>query len=231
LTLPASTDGIWRIGVIAAASGAKSPQMAAAGAPSRAIQEWMGHADAKTTEIYRHYAPDPTHGAAFVERTERVRSLPTLSQAAQFIGMDTGGMSRIVRSLGIEPQRWGRRDKHLAAAQVLQIARVAQRASLEEVAGNILEWTEQKHPDAVQRTTAEIDAFFAELPDPTATPANDSSPSCAPPYRRDGRTRPRRSGALTRAPGPMSALDRRAETARPIESYARTTRRARGALS
>lgn len=106
-------------------------------------------------------------------RTERVRSFPTLSQAAQFVGLDTGGMSRIVRSLGIEPQRWGRRDKHLTVAQVLQIARVAQRASLEEVAGNILEWTEQKHPDAVQRTTAEIDAFFAELPDPTATPANE----------------------------------------------------------
>lgn len=43
-------------------------QMAAAGAPLRAIQEWMGHADAKATEIYRHYAPDPTHGAALVEQ-------------------------------------------------------------------------------------------------------------------------------------------------------------------
>ncbi len=43
-------------------------QMAAAGAPLRALQEWMGHADAKTTEIYAHYAPDPTGGAGFAER-------------------------------------------------------------------------------------------------------------------------------------------------------------------
>jgi hypothetical protein len=28
----------------------------------------MGHADADTTEVYRHYAPDPTHGADLVER-------------------------------------------------------------------------------------------------------------------------------------------------------------------
>lgn len=106
-------------------------------------------------------------------RADRVRSLPTLSQAAEFIGLDTGGMSRTVRALGVEPQRWGRRDKHLEVAQVLQVTRVAQRASLEEVAGSILEWTEQNHPDAVQQTTAEIDAFFAELPAPTAAPADE----------------------------------------------------------
>jgi integrase len=43
-------------------------QLAAAGVPLRTIQEWMGHADAKTTEIYRHYAPDAIHGADLVER-------------------------------------------------------------------------------------------------------------------------------------------------------------------
>jgi hypothetical protein len=106
-------------------------------------------------------------------RADRVRSLPTLSQAARFIGLDTGGMSRTVRTLGIEPLRWGRRDKHLEAAQVLRIARVAQRASLEEVAGSILEWTEQNHPDAVQQMSDEIDAFFAGLPAPTAAPADE----------------------------------------------------------
>ncbi|HEY3946084.1 MAG TPA: hypothetical protein VGL78_12730 [Solirubrobacteraceae bacterium] len=106
-------------------------------------------------------------------RAERVRSLPTLSQAARFIGLDTGGISRTVRALGVEPQLWGRRDKHLEIAQVLQVARVAQRASLEEVAGSILEWTEQNHPEALKQATAEIDAFFAELPPPIATPADE----------------------------------------------------------
>jgi integrase len=36
-------------------------RMAAAGAPLRAVQEWMGHSDYRTTSLYAHYAPDLTN--------------------------------------------------------------------------------------------------------------------------------------------------------------------------
>ncbi len=41
--------------------------MAAAGAPLRAIQEWMGHRDIQTTQVYADYAPDPSQGAVWAE--------------------------------------------------------------------------------------------------------------------------------------------------------------------
>ena len=42
--------------------------MAAAGAPLRTLQGWMGHRDYKTTEIYADFAPDPTQGALWAQR-------------------------------------------------------------------------------------------------------------------------------------------------------------------
>jgi hypothetical protein len=42
-------------------------QMAAAGAPLRAIQEWMGHRDYRTTSIYADHAPDPSNGRRWAE--------------------------------------------------------------------------------------------------------------------------------------------------------------------
>jgi hypothetical protein len=42
--------------------------MAAAGAPLRAIQEWMGHTDSRTTSLYADYAPDAQNGAGWAAR-------------------------------------------------------------------------------------------------------------------------------------------------------------------
>jgi integrase len=42
--------------------------MAAAGAPLRAIQEWMGHADVRTTTIYADYAPDASGARVWAAR-------------------------------------------------------------------------------------------------------------------------------------------------------------------
>jgi hypothetical protein len=51
--------------------------MAAAGAPLRAIQEWMGHSNYQTTLAYADYAPDPSHGTAWAERAFGSRPNPT----------------------------------------------------------------------------------------------------------------------------------------------------------
>jgi integrase len=43
-------------------------RMASAGAPLRAVQEWMGHRDFRTTLIYADYAPDLSQGARWAAR-------------------------------------------------------------------------------------------------------------------------------------------------------------------
>jgi hypothetical protein len=98
-------------------------------------------------------------------RSDYVRSLPTLSDAATLIGIDPSGVSRAVKRLGIEPLAWGNREKHLSVADVLRLAIHARRAALEEVGGGLLEWAEREHPTQVDAIRAEIDEFFAALPE------------------------------------------------------------------
>jgi integrase len=56
-------------------------RMAAAGVPMRTLQEWMGHRNLATTEIYADDAPDPAYGAAFAERAFTAQPTEEKSQA------------------------------------------------------------------------------------------------------------------------------------------------------
>jgi integrase len=55
-------------------------RMAGAGVPLRTIQHWMGHADAKTTQVYAHYQPSEheadTVDQAFSEQPRATRTSP-----------------------------------------------------------------------------------------------------------------------------------------------------------
>jgi integrase len=60
-------------------------RMAAAGVPLRTIQHWMGHADAKTTQVYAHYQPSEheadTVDQAFSSESQTARA-PALARAS-----------------------------------------------------------------------------------------------------------------------------------------------------
>jgi integrase len=54
-------------------------RMAAAGVPLRTIQHWMGHADAKTTQVYAHYQPSD-HEADTVDQAFEVTRGPVAAR-------------------------------------------------------------------------------------------------------------------------------------------------------
>lgn len=56
---------------------------------------------------------------------------------------------------------------------MLRIAANAKRLALEEVGGGLLDWAEREHPAQVAAIRAEIDAFFAALPELQATASDE----------------------------------------------------------
>lgn len=60
---------------------------AAAGVPLRTLQEWMGHRDAKTTQVYADYAPSAQEGAL----VERAFALPEEARESAFESASAAG--------------------------------------------------------------------------------------------------------------------------------------------
>lgn len=96
---------------------------------------------------------------------ERDPALPTFTEAEALIMTGPSEIARAVTALGIESIAPESGESRLAIADVCRIAIHAQRAALEEVGGGMLDWAEREHPDQAGAIRAEIDAFFATLPE------------------------------------------------------------------
>jgi hypothetical protein len=94
-------------------------------------------------------------------RADVVHALPTYQEAAELIEIHPSGITRAVAKLGIQPELWGGTEKHLRALDVLKIAAQARRASVEEVAGGLLERVAHE-PAQHEAVRVEIDGYLAE---------------------------------------------------------------------
>jgi len=106
-------------------------------------------------------------------RADLVRTLPTYQEAAELIEIHPSGITRAVAKLDIEPQLWGGVEKHLQVLDVLRIAAQARRASVEEVAGGLLERAADD-PVREEAIRTEIDRYFTEAHQPPQPTPQDS---------------------------------------------------------
>jgi hypothetical protein len=95
-------------------------------------------------------------------RADFIRALPTYQEAAELIEIHPSGITRAVAKLDIQPELWGGTEKHLRAFDVLRIAAQARRASIEEVAGGLLERA-ANDPAQHEAVRAEVDRYLAEV--------------------------------------------------------------------
>jgi hypothetical protein len=101
-----------------------------------------------------------------VDRAGYVAALPTFAQSAAMIGIHPSGIGRAAKRLGIEPVRWGNRDKHLSVADLMRLAEDAHRETVQTVASRLLEQVAREHPDHAAAIRADLDAFTSELAPP-----------------------------------------------------------------
>jgi DNA-binding Lrp family transcriptional regulator len=89
---------------------------------------------------------------------------PTLSQAAKLLGVSPSTLSR--RS-DVVPEAMGARDKRLPATEVLRLAAIYRKRSINEVALDLIEYAREHASAYVPEIEREVERFFALLPPPS----------------------------------------------------------------
>lgn len=91
---------------------------------------------------------------------------PTMSQAAAVLGVSASTLSRR-RDLACE--RMGERDKRVPVAEVLRLAAVYRKRSINGVAADLIRHVRERAPAHVEQVEEEVERFFEQLQAPAAS--------------------------------------------------------------
>ncbi|MCW2982945.1 MAG: hypothetical protein JWR63_515 [Conexibacter sp.] len=93
-----------------------------------------------------------------IDRAESLRAYPTMSAAARMIGVSPSTLSR---RDDCEPLQRGSRDHVLPPAEVMRLAAIYRKRSLNEVAADLVALGAQHGPQDHDRVEDAVEAFFA----------------------------------------------------------------------
>ncbi len=84
---------------------------------------------------------------------------PTLTEAARLLGVSASTLSR---RDDLRAERMGERDRRVPAIEVMRLAAVYRKRSLNEVAADVVEYAEQHAPEQAATVEDQVQRFFAE---------------------------------------------------------------------
>ncbi len=93
-----------------------------------------------------------------IDRAESLRAYPTLSAAARMIGVSPSTLSR---RDDCEPLQRGSRDHVLPPAEVMRLAAIYRKRSLNEVAADLIDLGAAQGPEDADHIEDAVEAFFA----------------------------------------------------------------------
>lgn len=89
--------------------------------------------------------------------THSLQAYPNIRAAASILGVAPSTLSR---RADLHAEARGERDRVLPASEILRLAAVFRKRSLNDVAYDVLEHARAAAPDEVQRVENEVEAFF-----------------------------------------------------------------------